>query len=263
MKIFLLLLASTVASADLPVSAIRFSGESYEAAALRSHGSEKLFRESVKETAFPYDAEKIRALLPEWGPDEATLRSVFAHARDLRFLEDSARPGELRRSTWLYPDDGCYARAALTVKNVADQELPKPMKVFAFGDLEARSPNAIVGRTPEQDGTVSWWFHVAPVARIGEKVFVFDAALEPRYPLELEKWVSLMNPDPARVRIAICDPHAYIPKSACRRTIADGAAESHQKSYFDEEWKRLLDLGRDPVTELGSAPPWQESAPSF
>lgn len=263
MKIVLFLLASALASAEVPVSAIRLPGESFEAASARVQGAQKFLRESVKESAFPFDENEIRAQLNEWGPDEEILRAAFATSRDRRFLEDVAHPGELRRPTWLYPDDGCYARAALVVQSIAAQELPKPQKIFVFGELEASSPNAIIGRTPEQDGTVSWWFHVAPIARVGEKIFVFDAALEPRYPLEVEKWVSLMSPDPTGVKVAICDPHAYIPKSACRGVITDGAAESHQKSYFEREWKRLLDLARDPVRELGESPPWRETVLSF
>lgn len=91
----------------------------------------------------------------EW-PSHAYVQDRFKYLRDLRFIRWNARD---RRSSWLYPDDGCFARASLMNKNIKLAADPVPGKVFVFGNLKVITPN------PPR-GYVTWWYHVAPVVQV-------------------------------------------------------------------------------------------------
>src|SRR5690606_38024642 len=60
------------------------------------------------------------------------LQKAFSYVRDLRFLSDNVN-NLMRRSTWLYPDDGCFARSAMMVGQLASQV--QLAKIFVFGEL--------------------------------------------------------------------------------------------------------------------------------
>lgn len=189
------------------------------------------------------------ASLPDFGQNKSSVSAAFERIRDVRFLEDPEHQGFMRRSSWMYPDDGCFARAALMVKNLS-QRHPRPGKVFIFGNLTLKTPNS-----PE--GEVSWWYHVVPGFRMGKNVMVFDPAIDPYKPLLLEEWVTTMTNDPGSVTLSFCEPDTYVPSSSCRApTSQDNDAHSTQLGYLRDERQRLQSMNRDADRELGDFPPW-------
>lgn len=185
-----------------------------------------------------------------WTSEKEMLQR-FRQFRDVRFLSDRAHPNFPRRSTWLYPDDGCFARAALVNRNLTRLSVTVPSKVFVFGDLNVHTPNA-------PGGEVTWWYHVAPLVEVGDRKFVLDPAIEPRFPLPLEEWLAKMSGTPQNLEVAVCGSGSYTPYDSCEK-VTDGLeneAESDQMGYLGPEWSRLESLNRDPRRELGDNPPW-------
>ncbi len=182
----------------------------------------------------------------------AQVEQIFQKIRDLQFLSDPAHPGVLRRSTWLYPDDGCYARAQLAVYNAFGESNLRVHKIFSFGDLEARTTNTF-------SGVVAWWYHVAPILRTQEGAFVLDPAIEPSRPLPVAEWLALQGDENRQIAIAICSAKSYDPLSACNAIVGISlqSAVEDQSYLLGSEWGRLEDLGRDPMQELGDFPPWR------
>lgn len=187
--------------------------------------------------------------------DKATMTRLFAEARDVRFLQDVDHPGSLRRSTWLYPDDGCYARAGLFNQNAEGWKYDRPSKIFAFGDLNVQTVNS-------PTGSVTWWYHVAPLVSDGHDIFVLDPALNPTEPTPLNTWLAMMVQNTADVKISVCNSYSYGPYSPCANSTANEeyTAVDDQLSFLTSEWDRLIELGRDPVKELGDEPPWLDSS---
>ncbi len=175
---------------------------------------------------------------------------AFRYVRDLRFINDPAHQNFVRRSTWLYPDDGCFARAALMGQNLEKSNITRPGKIFIFGNLRVKSPNS-------PTGGVSWWYHVVPIIMIGEKPVIFDPAINPQHPLFLKDWIMTMTGDPNSVKLSVCDPTTYGPSSPCSVKSLDDGALSDQLHYLSGEWTRIVELKRDPTQELGDHPPWK------
>jgi hypothetical protein len=186
---------------------------------------------------------------PQWrAPFKLT--DGFGKVRDARFVTDPEHAGFMRRSSWLFPDDGCFARAQLMHENLRQWGSFSPGKAFIFGNLQVKTPNS-------PNGSVGWWYHVVPVMKNGQQVVVFDPAIDPRRPLTLMEWVSTMTPDPASVKVAICDGNTYVPSSSCSKPNSQGSrALQDQIAYLKAEWLRVVELKRDPVKELGDNPPW-------
>ncbi len=175
------------------------------------------------------------------------LQTRFEKLRDTRFISIN---GEERRPSWIYPDDGCYARAAMVSRNVFRWFYPQTKKVFAFGSLRVKTPNSPRGK-------VSWWYHVAPIVQVEDKKYVLDPAIEPSRPLELSEWISRMG-RPEKIKVSICASGTYSPGDHCEKKT-DGLelrAEKAQKAYLLKEEARIRKLGRQVEAELGDAPPW-------
>ncbi len=186
----------------------------------------------------------------EWESDTVLL-ARFEKLRDERWLDDRVHPQFLRRSSWLYPDDGCFARAALAIMNLSKWAFAVPSKIFVFGNLVVKTKNS-------PDGEVSWWYHVAPVVQLSGQKYVLDPAIESHRPLPLEDWLRTMSTDISQLQVAICSSGSYFPSDECNK-VTDGVeaeAASDQVSYLADEWQRLEQLSRDPKTELGDLPPW-------
>lgn len=174
---------------------------------------------------------------------------AFAKLRDVRFIKD-AKHNMLRRSSWLFPDDGCFARAALAVQNLMQWNLPAPAKLFIFGNLTVKTVNS-------PNGSVSWWYHVVPIVMVGQHPIVFDPAINPAQPMYLKDWTATMTTDLKTVTFSICHPTSYAPNSPCSvESKSSEAALDHQMMYLNYEWERLVTLHRDPTKELGDFPPW-------
>ncbi|MBX3018724.1 MAG: hypothetical protein KF767_12600 [Bdellovibrionaceae bacterium] len=182
---------------------------------------------------------------------EADLAKLFQNVRDKRILKDGK--GRARRLTWLFPDNGCFARAELMNEEAGNLGLTKPGKIFVFGNLQVRTDF-------HPDGLVTWWYHVAPVVRVGNDVFVLDPSMDQYKPLPVAEWVRQMD---SAVDVSICSSHSYDPDSLCdykagsqaRRAIMD------ENFFMIEEWNRVLDLGRNPEYDLGDFPPWSNHQP--
>lgn len=185
--------------------------------------------------------------IPTWGSIEA-MEKLFLEARDQRWLEYAGRP--LRRIPWMYPDDGCFARAGLLNKYFFQLKQTIPAKIFAFGNLSVTSPFSLKGR-------VGWWYHTAPIVSINGQKYVLDPSVELSRPLLLEDWLRRMG-EPSQIKIAICSSGTYLPADDCK-TSSDGTesrASSAQAYYLSKEDKRVRNLNLNASDVLGDNPPW-------
>lgn len=182
----------------------------------------------------------------EWESQDKLIE-YFNYLRDLRFIRWNGRN---RRSSWLFPDDGCFARAALAVQNLFLKNVQAPDKIFAFGNLKFLTTNS-------SRGYVTWWYHVAPIVEVDGEKYVLDPSVDPTTPLLLEVWLSRMG-HLQKLKVSICSSGTYGPKSNCSK-MSDGkesAALNAQGKYLNLEWNRLINLRRNPEKELGDYPPW-------
>lgn len=193
-----------------------------------------------------FDISKLPRVT-KWNSTEL-LRQNFYKMRDTRFLKWKMRSNFPRRSSWLYPDDGCFARATLANKNFHLWRQPVPNKVFVFGNLKVKTQN-------NPKGIVTWWYHVALIVELKNIFYVLDPAIDPKAPLTLNRWLESMG-NPSKMRVAICASGTYAPNSRCNRSINGKESDFSQQKYLDLEWNRLKILRRNPSRELGAYPPW-------
>lgn len=225
------------------------SFRAYEARARTFGRSQMPTEKSAVDSAQPFGKAKLPTA-NKW-ENETLMLERFRSFRDLRFLQDDTHAMK-RRSTWLYPDDGCFARAALAVMNLKAAKVPVPSKVFVFGDLQVSTKNA-------EGGSVTWWYHVAPLVEVAGVKYVLDPAIEPSRPLKLDEWLATMSTTPQNLEVAICNSGTYTPYDSCGR-VTDGVeeeAKNDQPMFLESEWSRLESLHRDPTRELGDDPPWK------
>ncbi len=254
----LLALSSSAALAAAP-SALRYPGETYEQAMARVLSDVGARPHSVVVDPSASSASKPYASLDFSGVTDyvtyAQLLQAFRKVRDSRFLVDPTEAGVVRRSSWMYPDDGCFARAGVMSQKLEEWGYARPKKVFIFGNLNVKSPNA-------EMGMVSWWYHVVPVVTVAGAPYVFDPAIEPKEPLTLEQWVLRQVPDVKDAKLSICHELAYQPFDSCANGSrgADTNSMTDQSGFLDYERERLIQLGRDPARELGDFPPWLSAA---
>lgn len=203
----------------------------------------------------PYENQESFAdldttIVPEWD-SAGTLAGVFSDIRDLRFLQTPARPTFPRRISWLYPDDGCFARAALAREKIEDQWGRPIAKLFIFGNLEVQTPNS-------PDGSVQWSWHVVPLVKINGVLHVIDPAIDPMHPMTAKAWALKQVSEINYAQFAICNSYSYGPYSGCLNATADDESNANQdqQEYLGREWSRIRSLGRNPERELGDFPPW-------
>lgn len=182
---------------------------------------------------------------------KAELDSIFKMLRDEKALKDNKKRS--RRATWLFPDDGCYARAELMIRLMKEKKLTLPAKIFAFGDLNADTPN-------HPDGAVNWWYHVAAIVRVEKDYYVIDPSIEAEKPLLAHDWLAKMSNQPQKIDVAVCEPFAYDPNSPCEQKTPDPTHDPivDENIFLPLEWDRLQDLERSPERELGDFPPWHK-----
>ncbi|KHD87999.1 MAG: hypothetical protein OM95_10740 [Bdellovibrio sp. ArHS] len=266
MKFIALVLTLTVSfEAFAGLSSIRHSGESYQQARDRHFFAWK-FRipspfpspldDQVEEMSFGSPVERSKKPLNKLDISEipdvgsyADLLREFKYVRDTRFIETDS--GFARRLTWMYPDDGCYARAEMAKLELIQHNFPAPKKIFVFGNLQAMTKNS-------PTGNVQWWYHVAVTYRVGSDVYIFDPAIEPTRPLKLIEWNDKVGGGRTLVQYSVCHKDAFDPSSDCSKPQLTSPQEalSEQTSFLEYEWERVENLGRDPYKELGEFPPW-------
>lgn len=196
----------------------------------------KSLRRTPLSTAKLYNEETLPKATT-WASKEM-MQSRFEGLRDEKFLIWAKEPDMLRRSSWLYPDDGCFARAALAMRNMFKGYAPLAKKVFVFGNLRVKTRNS-------PKGIVGWWFHVAPIVEVKNVKYVLDPAINPLAPLTLKEWLQAMG-KPEKMKVAICASGAYSPSDNCDKE-SDGLelrAERSQQKYLGLEYVRLAKMGR-------------------
>lgn len=168
--------------------------------------------------------------------------------------DDSIPTDYYRRISWRYPDDGCFARAALFNKHLTDAGGPALQKIFVFGNLAVNSPNAI-------GGSVQWSYHVVPVVQLDDGVYVVDPAINNSGPIKVSDWLNDVvdaadNPSTERksLKIAICDSNAYDPSSICTggKPQLSTWLSDDAETYLNDEWDRINNLLGNPVAVLTS-----------
>jgi hypothetical protein len=195
---------------------------------------------------------------------DALIQTQFRHSRDIRNMKASNNASFIRRISWLYPDDGCMARAELVADLARQQTNLKPYKLFVLNygaKWEVATPNAPGGVV------TTWWYHVAPIYKSLStgKVMVFDAALEPSQPLEYSVWLDRFTKSKDTVGVVVADGNAYDPLSP----VTGGQARTttaktiEQNTFLAAEWDRQIYLRRDPVVVLGEYPPWAAAETDF
>ena len=234
------------------LSAKRLQDETYEQASIRSRENSPRILGNGYDGAQRYQTsiERLSVLeIPEISSAQE-MQDHFKFVRDTKFITDSSLDFS-RRSSWLYPDDGCYIRAEVASHNLVEKGYAAPKKIFVFGNLHARTKNAPAG-------FVSWWYHVAVTYRLGPVAYVFDPAINPNKVLTLQEWDEAIGGNSSRLQYAICDTNAVDPDSSCKEPHKRSyqAVLNEQLGFLDDEWQRLEDLHRDPVKELGDNPPW-------
>lgn len=252
-------------------SAVRQEGEGWFQAATRSFVPDKRTPKirsgsaSVPSGAFLYSmgqphivfskranwSDVDKNLIPEWQKSEEDLVFSFKSLRDARFFKSPTNSNFLRRLTWLYPDDGCFVRADWMDRLLEKWGEQGGAKVFAFGDLRAKTENS-------PSGEVRWWYHVAITYKKNDRIFVLDPALEPHRPLLFDEWVEKISVDPSEVSFSVCHRKASGPFSNCLKPQArpDYDLEKFQSELMIREWDRVLQMRKVPEKILGDEPPW-------
>lgn len=226
--------------------------------------------DSIYGNSVPWSRQnKSTILLAEivsW-PNYQIIKDSFVKIRDMRYFTDEKASGFLRRITWLYPDDGCWTRASAMAKdffgpkdNLLNQ-LPRPAKLFVFGNLCVNTDNS-------PNGAVEWWYHTAPIVRDAEtgKEYVLDPSINPNAPTLLEDWMELVAANTNQCadgkhsvhRFAICDGYATSPGESCATAKYQDELSSMlmQKYFRADERNRQVVLNRDVEKVLGDSPPW-------
>lgn len=223
-------------------------------------------------------AQMIALGVPQW--TDAEIMAHFATSRSDRYLEQSTVPGYPRRISWLFPDNGCFARAEQVIGMETDPAR-KPFKLWALDTSGMNQLEVITDNHPS--GQVNWTWHVVPlVLNSANQPIVFDAALNPCGPLFWEDWLALMVGGNASLfddtaspfRVVVSDYNAYVPgheifdqSPGHADHLADSYVELEDDSdpwyrFLYEEWERqVTDLSRDSEEMFGDDPVWLDSCP--
>lgn len=237
------------------ISAVRYENEGFEEASQRANSvaNNPFLAGSALNVAVALDQIDF-SKLADWA-DDSEILTAFEKGRDERFLQwyywFTSFP---RRLSWLYPDDGCHLRADYLRTNFAAWGYPPTMKLFVFGKLKVNTKN-------HPKGSVSWWFHVVPIAAHQGTPVVFDAAIDPSRPMTVEEWAKSMAEEAGvdTFKYSLCHPEAFIPFNQCdnpKWLPSMGVKNFLMSSFLNKEWQRLRELGRNPQEELGDNPPW-------
>lgn len=185
-------------------------------------------------------------------------RRIFDLLRDHRGIFDPSRESFMRRTTWLWANDGCFVRSAYMTRLMGEREALPLTQFFVFGGDILAKPEWREG----WEYGLPWTYHVAPVLRVGSAVYVLDPAVDQNAPLEISDWLSRFVQAPADMEVTVCGPHAFGPNEECWGTHPldhpEGMAIERWNTYFfDSEWRNVTNRGFDPFRLLGDFPPWR------
>lgn len=182
--------------------------------------------------------------LPQWTLGLRSLHDLTALSYGVRAYKNPNTGHFLRKAPWLYPVDGCYAKAAHVSSQVQKHGYAKPGKVFAYGDLEFRSPYA-------RNKRVTYWsYHVAAAYNVGPEVYVIDPMINSQNAIVLSDWLNQISKKPQKVKVRLCDANAYSPSSRCQGGRGQGAYLGHMTGVLKQEWTHLQKLGYQPLQLL-------------
>jgi hypothetical protein len=142
----------------------------------------KRFSRSIRADSIPVRPPGLLERLRD--VPESRLQDMFAVAcRDTCTL-----PPKEGCSPFVFPDDGCWARAERMCENLEKGGFPAMAgKVWIYGNLVARNRN-------HPGCSVRWDWHVAPVVSVGNSRYrVFDPAIDDRGPLPYDEWRSRIS----------------------------------------------------------------------
>jgi hypothetical protein len=235
----------------------RFPDETYQSALLRNLPTRSL-RSGALETE--YDRSVFNSLTTLEEVNISTLPEVLSEAvafemhrrlRDTRSWTWNEMQDFPRRLSWLYPEDGCYLRADLMVSKLKEWGYTRPKQAFVLGDLSFESLYE----------KVNWWYHVAPIVRVGTQAYVIDPAIDYQRPLLLKDWVQRISEKTANTQIAVCEAGAISPDDPCNSvepTWNSTEREMTLQAFLGSEWSGLeAVLGQSPSGILGDSPPWE------
>lgn len=187
--------------------------------------------------------QKLLNDVPVW-PDYQTIKDQFQFLKTNRFLLDPTDNSLKRTIPWRYPLDYCFERAAASVILYDTGMLPRPGKVFAFGNLRLLSPYG-----PAPDNILSFWYHVAPVVRDKQTnlVYVLDPSLNYEAPLPLENWLKQvveLSHD-RELRVNICNGHGSVPFDVCSEAspLSEEQLAADVVNRLPPEWEHLQSKG--------------------
>jgi hypothetical protein len=144
---------------------------------------------------------------------------------------------------FLYPDDGCWARAHQMSRLMSDDGAT-PCKAWLYGRLSVDTRN-------NPDCRVAWHYHVAPVVLVDTYGRVAYQVIDPALfdaPVEEASWVAVQN-DPG-ARLVRTDAAVYIRSSAGAIAFDPGFSETARwlAVYRRELRDRALTEGPPPYS---------------
>jgi hypothetical protein len=222
--------------------------------------------ERAENPGSPYNVRKSFSeldfgALPDWGSREAIDRA-FVVLRGERFLFQRDMPDFARRISWLFPNDGCFARAYTGAQLLRDKGLSELRQVFIFDAKILAKPKWRYGHP----NGLPWNYHVALAARAGSEVFVLDPATELERILPLQEWLDRFVVDRQGMNASICGPLTFGPNADCAMESPSSATPGGKtpaqwaEHFVFLEWNALGTQGHDPRKLLGDNPPWTEPA---
>lgn len=195
--------------------------------------------------------------IPSWSKKEIT--EGFHLVRDHKYLPCSNVVNNKRAIPWLYPENGCFLRAALAKRLLSLNRYPKTKKLFVFGDFKYKSKWT-------KSGYVSFKFHVAVAARVESEIYILDPSVKYERPLLLLHWCEMLTSESQNKNIeySLCNELTVSHNSKCdeiekfneigtRRGIPH-TVEFFTMEYLAKEYESIHQLGLNPRIELSIKP---------
>ena len=180
--------------------------------------------------------------IPKWSLTFLELNNLNKTVRDIRPYKNPNSRKYLRQAPWLYPLDGCYAKAAHVSDVIQDAGYVAPGKIFAFGNLRVKSKYA-------ESGYAHWSYHVVPGYQFENEVYVIDPLVGENEDgtnsglLTLQDWLARISSNPDNVEVSLCDSNAYDPRSKCVGGSNYGSYLGHMSYILNDEYENLQNLG--------------------
>ena len=191
--------------------------------------------------------------IPSWSQEEVT--EGFHLVRDHKFLPCSNVVGNKRAIPWLYPENGCFLRAALSRRLLSLKGYAGIKKLFVFGDFKYKSKWA-------ETGYVAFKFHVAVATRVEREIYILDPSVDYEKPLLLLHWSQRLTSESQNktIEYSLCSDLTVSHNSECNemeesnevgiRRGMPHTMEFFAMEYLAKEYENIHQLGLDPKREL-------------